>query len=178
MRLNLGANDRRLPDHVSVDICEPADVVCDLNKLPWPWKDSSIEAIEALDVLEHLCTRIAVLNECWRILRPGGLLHIVVPDAAQGSGHWQDATHLMPYCVNTFKYFCTKQDGTKTPEWTRFHRHFRAIESAKMGFDVGQTALFRPRHILRSWYQDPPLGSNCAAPEPVYKIDALLEAVK
>lgn len=178
MRLNLGSNDRREPGFLSVDICEPADVVCDLNRFPWPWDTGSVEYIKAYDVLEHLCTRIAVLNECWRIMKAGAHLHITVPDAAAGSGHWQDPTHTQPYTVNLFKYFCVRPDGSDTLERARFYRHFRAIESAKLGFDVGETARFRPIHIKRSHYQDGPINPQCCAPEPVYKIDALLEAVK
>lgn len=180
MRLNLGSNDRREPGFLSVDICEPADIIWDLNKLPWPWLTSSVDHIKAWDVLEHLNTRIAVLNELWRILRPGGQVHITVPDAAAGGGHIQDPTHTVPYTVNTFKYFCVRPDPEQSDclERARFHRHFRAIESAKLGFDVGETARFKPIYIKRTHYQDSPINPQCVAPEPVYKIEALLEAVK
>lgn len=180
LRLNIGSNDRREPGFLSVDICEPADVVHDLNVLPWPWADNSVEHIKAWDVLEHLNTRIAVLNEIWRILVPGGHVHITVPDAAQGSGMWQDPTHISPYCVNLFKYFCVRADKEQSDclERARFHRHFRAIESAKLGRNVGPTARFKPLYIKRTHYQDGPINPQCAAPEPVYKIEALLEAVK
>lgn len=53
MRLNLGANDDAKVGYRSVNLREPADDVCDLSN-PWPWKDSTVEAIYAKDVFEHI----------------------------------------------------------------------------------------------------------------------------
>ncbi len=178
MKLNLGSCGRTEPGFLSVDICEPADFIWDLNKLPWPWETSSVEHMKCWDVLEHLNTRIAVLNEIWRVLKPGGQVHITVPDAAEGGGQTQDCTHLVGYTTNTFRYFCVRPDGSDCLERARFHNHFRAIESAKLGFDVGPTARFKPIHIKRTHYQDQPINPQCCMPVPVFKLDVLLEAVK
>lgn len=52
-RLNLGAADRRIEGFISVDIAPPADQIVDLAG-PWPWEDSSVEEVLALDVCEHI----------------------------------------------------------------------------------------------------------------------------
>jgi SAM-dependent methyltransferase len=41
--------------------------------------DSSFELVTALDVIEHCQDDVAVLAECARVLKPGGLLAITVP---------------------------------------------------------------------------------------------------
>jgi hypothetical protein len=53
VRLNLGCSDRHLDGFVNVDIAPPADQIVDLAG-PWPWPDSSVEEVMALDVCEHI----------------------------------------------------------------------------------------------------------------------------
>jgi len=65
----------------------------DLNILPWPWKENSFERVDAISVFEHLqITLIEALDECWRIIAPGGLLHIKYPLLGSPFIH-DDPTH-------------------------------------------------------------------------------------
>ena len=165
MKLNLGSCNRHEPGFLSVDLRE-ADFVWDLNITPWPWDDNSVEHIKAWDVCEHLLSRIGFINECWRVLQKGGQLHITTPNAAKGGGFFQDPTHVTPWTINSLKYFCVRVDGSDSLERARFHRHY------------GITARFKPIYIRETSYQDTPLGPDCAMPDPVYKLDVMLEALK
>lgn len=166
MKLNLGANDRTVPGYLSVDICPPADVVTDLSQ-PWPWPDSSVDEILAYDVCEHLPSRAQFMYNCWRVLKPGAHVYITTPNAAKGGGFQQDCTHITPYTINTFKYF-----DPRTAEWMRFHRHYATW--------AGLPAWPRLKviHLIETSYQDSPIAPGCATPDPVYKLDVRLEAVK
>lgn len=44
-----------------------------------PFQDRSMSAVVMLDVLEHVENPAAVLHEIHRVLRPGGVFHIVLP---------------------------------------------------------------------------------------------------
>jgi len=59
----------------------PNVFVHDLRK-PLPWPNGSISAIYASHLLEHLYREEAVrlLKECLRVLEPGGVMRVVVPD--------------------------------------------------------------------------------------------------
>jgi len=152
IRLNLGAADRRFPGYLSVDIAPPADVVIDLS-LPWPWPDSSVEEVFALDIIEHIADRIHFMNELHRVLRPGGRATIETPNASRGAGYFQDPTHKSPWCLNSFQYF---QDGS--------FAHKRLAKS------YGITARFKVLSLSERAYQD--------THEEVWKITAILEAAK
>jgi SAM-dependent methyltransferase len=85
MRLNLGCGFSPLPQFVNVDReerCRP-DVVWDLERAPWPWKDNCIDEIWAIHTLEHLgqtpAQWLAIVGEIYRVLRPDGRLVAVVP---------------------------------------------------------------------------------------------------
>jgi SAM-dependent methyltransferase len=74
-------------DLTTMDIsdCVGADVVHDLDVLPYPFADNTFDEIHAYEVLEH-CGRqgdwkffFAQFSEFYRILKPGGYLMGTVP---------------------------------------------------------------------------------------------------
>jgi predicted SAM-dependent methyltransferase len=84
LRLNLGSGERPLPGFVNVDTLPDApdvDVVADVTE-PLPFADASAELLYAVHLLEHVATdRVpGVLADWRRVLRPGGVAMIAVPD--------------------------------------------------------------------------------------------------
>lgn len=117
MKLNLGACDRRFPGFLSVDIAPPADVIADLEQ-PWPWPDSSVEAVKAFDIIEHLADKRHTLNELWRVLKPGARAEIEVP-TIRGVGAVCDPTHRSYWSAGDFEYY---EKGNNARE--RFRNHY------------------------------------------------------
>ena len=58
-----------------------------------PFGDAEVQACYASHVLEHLSRpqAKALLNECWRVLRPGGVLRLAVPDLEAIAREYLDA---------------------------------------------------------------------------------------
>ena len=108
MRLNLGCG--RVPGKNDLNhdrtLHSPwVDVAWDLNKMPWPWEDEEFDSIIAKAVLEHLrWTLVESVNECWRILKPGGHLYIKLP-AWDHPVSYQDPTHRWFFSERVFEYF-------------------------------------------------------------------------
>jgi SAM-dependent methyltransferase len=67
---------------VKVDFAEPCDVLCDLNapEVAIPLDDCSFDLIICTEVLEHVLWPQALLRECHRLLRPGRVLVVSVPN--------------------------------------------------------------------------------------------------
>jgi predicted SAM-dependent methyltransferase len=152
VKLNLGACDRKIVEYLSVDIVAPADIVTDLSK-PWPWADSSIQAVKAFDIIEHIEDKIHFMNELHRVLIPGGKAEIEVPNATHGAGAFQDPTHCSFWTMNSFQYFEERSSYRK-----RFAKAY------------GITARFNVLSIRDHQCKD--------LHEPVWKIGVVLEAVK
>ena len=56
MKLNMGCGHNKREGYVNVDmspVCNP-DVVWDLETLPWPWQDNSVDGVLFNHSLEHL----------------------------------------------------------------------------------------------------------------------------
>lgn len=70
-----------------------ADIAADLNK-PLPIESEVADTVVSLSVLEHLCEPQMMLNEAFRILKPGGSMVLQVP--------WQWWIHEAPY--DFFRY--------------------------------------------------------------------------
>ena len=81
--VNLGAGHDTNPYEVNVDLRDDPNIQykCDIRNLPNDW-ENQFDMAKAHHVLEHFDFRDvpAVLKEWVRILKPGGVLRIAVPD--------------------------------------------------------------------------------------------------
>ncbi len=79
--LDLGCGMNKEPGAVGVDRSPDtlADVLHDLDRLPYPFPDSSFDRIICRDILEHLGDVLAVMGELGRIGRPGALIEVRTP---------------------------------------------------------------------------------------------------
>jgi len=137
---------------MSVDICEPADYIADLSQR-WPWADSSVDEVRAHDIFEHLPNRIFTMNELHRVLKPGARATVEVPSAAHGAGFACDPTHVSAWCLASFAYYEHASGAHR-----RFSKHY------------GITACFKVLSISEA--------ADNSHREPVWKVTAILEAVK
>lgn len=114
--LNLGCGNRIVEEAVNHDRSQhrdEVDVVHDLNEMPWPWEDNSFDKIAALAVLEHLDPDlVASLNECHRILRPGGTVVLKLP-MWNHSRSYDDPTHRWFFTLNSLDQFCPETERGK-----------------------------------------------------------------
>lgn len=82
------------------------DIACDLNGR-FPFEDSTVGVIRAVDAIEHLKDPVNTMNECYRSLAHGGVLMIDVP-SSDGRGAFQDPTHVSFWNSNSFWYYTKK----------------------------------------------------------------------
>ncbi len=105
-KLNLGCGSKHKKGYVNIDFRAPADIVADVTK-GLPFADGEADLVEADNLLEHFDNDefMFVMNEVWRVLKPGGIFWFKVPDAL----HWMDGafgdpTHKRFFVPRSFKY--------------------------------------------------------------------------
>lgn len=115
--LNLGCGLNKLHGWINVDGFGDPDVMWDLNKTPWPWRNEAVDAIYMNHVMEHLADWIIAFKECARILKPGGSLYINVPDhtSTMSMGYIDHLHVLSPYSF----HMINDQEKRGTNAWAR-----------------------------------------------------------
>lgn len=111
-----------------------ADVTYDLNKFPYPFEDSSFDMIWCFHFLEHFQDLPKIMDEFYRLLKPGGKLIINTPhfSSVEAYRHWQ---HCHFFARGSFDYFCEDSH-----EWEFYNCRFKLTDS-KIFFDDLYTAL-------------------------------------
>jgi SAM-dependent methyltransferase len=110
--LDVGCGIRKFPGSIGIDLnpASAADVICDLDRFPYPFADRSFERLRAIHVVEHLTDIIRTMEEFHRLVRPGGRIRIETPHYSDYSS-FCDPTHKHHLNSFSFKYFGDKHGG-------------------------------------------------------------------
>lgn len=81
--LDIGCGTNKFPGAIGMDVNPRthADIIHNLDNLPYPFTDNEFDLIIGRHVIEHVRDPMAVMAELHRISRAGGTLKLVVP-------HW------------------------------------------------------------------------------------------
>lgn len=62
------------------------------------FRDNSFTSIECQHVIEHVRNPLYLLQECYRVLKPGGKLVVVTPNISKiGFAFYEDYSHISPF---------------------------------------------------------------------------------
>lgn len=144
-KINLGCGNDIRSGYVNIDIAKlpGVDLVYDLEKVPLPFANESVEEIVCQDVLEHI-NYIPLLQDLHRILITGGILKIRVPHFTSRN-NFIDPTHRRLFSVETFDFFVKNADRDYY-----FPFSFKKINSCRITFE-GWSKWFFLNKFIRPW---------------------------
>jgi len=130
-KLNLGCGKDIKEGYVNVDFVKQKgiNVVCDLEKFPWPFKDNEFDEVFASHFLEHVKDFERTLLEIKRITKRGAIIRIRVPHFSCGVTY-RDPTHKTFFSYFTFNYYEKINKNYEKPEALRFIK----IKKKKLNF--------------------------------------------
>ena len=104
--LHLGCGSSKLPGSIGVDSLSFAsvDVVHNLDVLPWPFEDNSVDVFFAHSVLEHIEALPQFFEEAWRVGKNGARIIIAVP-YFRSVDAFVDPTHRHFFTSGSLEYF-------------------------------------------------------------------------
>lgn len=137
--LDLGCGSNKRAGAIGLD-CRPekgVDVVCDLEH-PLPLADGVADEVHAHHVLEHVRNLVQLMEEIYRVCRPGAVVHVSGPYYTS-RGAFRDPTHVRFLTEDLFQYFEVPTDyGIRT--------NFR-IERTEYG--VRRPFRYLPRFLIK-----------------------------
>jgi|SRR3989344_1644318 len=109
-KLNLGCGNNIRSGYVNLDNVklDGVDIVHDLNKYPYPFKNNEFDEIICHHILEHLDNIPKCLKELSRIGRKGAKIKIRAPHFASYSA-WTDLTHKHPFGWASLDYVASNK---------------------------------------------------------------------
>ena len=104
--LDLGCGIKKVNNCVGIDKIETqcTDYVHDFEKMGIPFSSSIVDGIAMFDVIEHLHDWVFVMNEVYRVLKPGGTIEIHYP-VGMSPGYRNHAMHVKPWWPDMFRIF-------------------------------------------------------------------------
>lgn len=141
--LDVGCGTSKKEGAIGLDIVqlEGVDVVHDLDSYPWPFESNSFDDIYMLDVIEHLENPVKGIEECYRILKENGNLHIRVV-------YWNhkysfsDPTHKHYFSEVSWEFFT----GNRRSYYTNSKFN---MTSFKYTYDFKARKYFRSEWLMR-----------------------------
>lgn len=109
MKLNIGSGRHPLEGFVNVDhaALPGVDLVAELDdpdKVTLPYPDDHVDEFLLSHVVEHIRFPLPLMQELWRVAKPGATLKILCPYGSSDDA-WEDPTHIRPQFLNSFGYF-------------------------------------------------------------------------
>lgn len=90
-----------------------------------PFHDHTLDYVIASHVLEHVANPVAALHEWYRVVRPGGIIYLVVPNRLSAFDHTRELT-TVAHMLNDFVRGTTARDASHIDEfvfgvdWARY----------------------------------------------------------
>lgn len=137
--LDFGCGKRKRANAIGIDRNprSDADVLHDLNHIPYPFADNTFDEIYCDNILEHLDDVLQVMVELHRIAKPDGVVEITVPFFPHRNAN-TDPTHKHWFGVHSFDYFIS---GTSHGEFQYSPVQFR-LQSAEFDKGIEHRHLF------------------------------------
>jgi SAM-dependent methyltransferase len=109
--LNLGCGQKRLDGAINLDRIPAVnpDVVHDIDKFPWPFRENQFNEVHANDVIEHCSDVVVTMEEIHRICQRGAVVRITTPHFSSANS-FVDPTHRYHFSYFSFHYFTGERD--------------------------------------------------------------------
>jgi len=110
--LDIGCGPNKAPGAIGLDHHpdSAADVLADFEHGHFPFAEESFDRIICSHVIEHVRNPVRLMEECWRVLKPGGTLQVRTPHYTHWTS-WGDPTHFHHFASQALHHF-TQQGST------------------------------------------------------------------
>lgn len=111
MKLDIGGGNNPKTGFINLDMLSSADITHDLNQLPWPIADDSVDQVYTSHCIEHIANLFDFIREIGRICKRGASVEIRCPDPLSemamcpGHTHTISPTQMRHICIEFIDVF-------------------------------------------------------------------------
>lgn len=162
LNIDLGCGPSKKEGFIGVDKykMKGVDVVLDIGKEKWPWKDNTVDEVNCSHFIEHLTNfggkweRVHFFNELYRVMKKGAKASITFPHWAS-ERYYGDPTHCEPFSEMGFYYLDKDWRDTQAPhsdkKWNK--NGYSCDLGATWGYSLRQDLLTRNQEYQMSALQ-------------------------
>jgi len=129
VKLDIGCGSRKI-DETFIGIDKQSlpgvDLVVNLEQGSLPLPTNSVDEIMASHVLEHVNNYLPLVEELWRIMKPGAMLTVKVPNYRHESAY-TDPTHVRFFTPKSFNFFDKSKVLFKETGWYLSYARFNIV---------------------------------------------------
>jgi len=157
LKLDLGAGDNKKEGFIGVDIVKTksVDIVCDLLKFPWPFKDNSVDEVYSSHFFEHIpgYLRGKWMNELYRVMKPG----VYEGGVGKANGEGPRVVFIVPYysSMRAIQDYTHQWPPLSEASFLYFNKEWRKLNKlehydVKCDFDFSYNYIISGQWISRS----------------------------
>lgn len=165
LKIDLGCGkNKKGADWVGVDVLnfDGVDMVVDLAKSKWPWKDNSVDEAHASHFVEHLepAERIHFVNELYRVLKEplydngvlkSGFATVITPHWASQRAYG-DLTHKWPPVSEFWFYYLDKDwRAVNAPHNVDYKCNFAVSWGYSLHPEIGPRNAEYQQNAMKFW---------------------------
>jgi len=151
--LDVGCGINKHPGAIGIDRnpdCRP-DVLCDLDRIPYPFADNSFDHELFRSLIEHVSDVIRTMEEFHRLAKPGGRIRIETPHYTDFSS-FCDPTHRWHLNSFSMRIFGEDHGGFGYYSTARLHELSTRVRLLSLWRWLGwELAVNSSRRIRRFW---------------------------
>jgi predicted SAM-dependent methyltransferase len=182
--LELGCGPNKPAGRLGIDrLALPGvDIVANLDEgLPF-LEDNSVDEIHANSVLEHVDRLDVLMRDLWRVLKPGGRIHVYVPHFSNPY-YYSDYTHRRFFGLYSFEYFSHRQVRFRRKVPSFYQAYAFETEAIALEFASPNRPIHRIKRLVQKVVNAAPrlqeiYEENLCYLIPCYGIQVVLRPVK
>ena len=151
--LDVGCGRNKRPGAIGIDanLNTAADVIADIDRGAFPFRDGSFDRVELIHVIEHVADVVRTVEEAHRVCRPGGLIRIETPHYTDFSS-FCDPTHRWHLNSFSFRYF-TEEGGFSYYSRRRLREQSVEVKLLRLWKLLGFEFLVNRSRVFRKFWE-------------------------
>ena len=139
-----------------------ADVLADFEHGYFPFADKSFDHVICSHVIEHVRSPVRLMEECWRVLKPGGTLLVKTPHYTHWTS-WGDPTHYHHFGSDALRHFARESTVYYKCRYSMVNINLRCSKLSRLlkallgqeRFEISFSKFFPIREIIAEFRKEP-----------------------